>query len=262
MARKSLSAVRGGSTALATIDQELSNEVALLKQQIGQPGGRAIKVNPTGSFTSPEGMDLGNEIQVVVVDFISKNFFYDGPYVPQTPSAPACYAANKVIADMAPDPDCPSPQAETCAKCPLNQFGSGNNGKSKACKNTRELAVLLVDQNNPDALGDPSTPLYTLSLPPTALRSFDGAAAVVARTLGGPPLKAILTVTATNAGTYALIAFSDPVANPHYADHAQRRAEAAELLARKPDFSNYAAPAPVRRPPARQPARAAAGGRR
>jgi hypothetical protein len=245
MARKTLAAASGGSTALATIDQELSQEVAALKQQIGQPGGRAIKIKNTG-FISPEGMDLGNEIQIVVLDFISKNMFYDRPYDPQSPSPPACYAQGRVIDEMASDPESPVPQADKCKTCPLNQFGSGNNGKSKACKNTRELAVLLVDPENPDALLDPAAPIYTLSVPPTGLRAFDGAVASIARSLAGPPLKAILTATVKDAGTYGLLSFVDPVPNPHYAQHVQRRKESVELLERKPDFSQYAQPKAVR----------------
>lgn len=259
--KKSLATAAGG-TSLATIDQELNQEVASLKQQIGQPGGRAIKIKNTG-FISPEGMDLGNEIQIVVLDFLSKNLFYDRPYDPQNPSPPACFAQGRVIADMAPDPESPAIQADKCAVCPLNAFGSGNNGKSKACKNTRELAVLLIDPENPDSIDDPATPIYTLSVPPTGLRAFDGAVASIARSLAGPPIKAILTATVKDAGTYGLLSFIDPVPNPHYGQHFARRGEAAELLERKPDFSQYEQPKAARRAaPARAPARRLAGGAR
>lgn len=251
---KALTAAVGGG-ALATIDQELSQQVANLKQQIGQPGGRAIKIKNTG-FISPEGMDLGSEIQIIVVDFVSKNWFYDRPYDPQNPVPPACFAMGRVIDEMAPDAESPLPQADKCKTCPLNQFGSGNNGKSKACKNTRELAVLLVDPENPESVTDPSTPIYTLSVPPTGLRAFDGAVASIARSLAGPPVKAILTAVTKDAGTYGLLSFVDPVPNPNYAAHWQRRAEAIELLERKPDFSLYEQPKAMRgRLPAKQPAR-------
>lgn len=258
--KKSLATVAGG-TSLATIDQELNQEVAALKQQIGQPGGRAIKIKNTG-FVSPEGMDLGNEIQIVILDFLSKNLFYDRPYDPQNPSPPACFAQGRAIADMAPDGDSPAIQSDKCAVCPLNAFGSGNNGKSKACKNTRELAVLLIDPENPESIDDPSAPIYTLSVPPTGLRAFDGAVASIARSLAGPPIKAILTATVKDAGTYGLVSFVDPVPNPHYGQHFARRTEAAELLERKPDFSQYEQPKAARRVPAKAPARRLAGGAR
>lgn len=258
----------GSSKALSTLDQELSESAVALKGAIGAPAGKAIKVKPTGNFITPDGMDLGNEFQCVVVDFVSKNYFYSGPYIEGNPSPPDCYAAGRVIADMKPDPESPNVQAEACKICSLNQFGSGNNGKSKACKNTRSLAVLLIDPNNPDADAEPDAPVYVLDLSPTAIGPFDGFVAQATRVLGHP-IKAIVTVHAENVGTYAKVSFHDPVPNPHYAQHATRRAEAAELLARKPDFTARPAAAPARnvRQPARRAgaapaARAAAGGRR
>jgi hypothetical protein len=270
MARsKAVATAAGGTQALTTLDQELSQSAIALRSAIGGPVGKAIKVKPTGNFILPDGFDLGSEFQCVVVDFVSKNMFYSGPYNPDNPAPPDCYAANKVIAEMAPDAESPAAQADNCAECPLNRFGSGNNGKSKACKNTRELAVLLIDAENPNAHLDPDAPLYTLSLSPTALRSFDGFVANAIRTLNGPPIKAIVTVAAQNAGTYAAVTFHDMVPNPHYAQHAARRAEAAELLARKPNFTprqatrQSARPAPRRAgaAPVNRPAMAA-GGRR
>lgn len=233
-------------TSLANLDAQLASEVADLKDQIGQASSNRIKVEPAGAFVLPDGMDLGDEIQVVVVDFASHNRFYSTPYNPQNPAPPDCYAMGRKIPEMAPESDSPQIQADKCSTCPLNQYGSGNNGRSKACKNTRELAVILIDPENPEAAAALDAPIYSLSLPPTAIKSFDGAVAYIARTLVGPPVKAILTVRAKNAGTYAQITFSDPVPNPDYAVHASRREEVVDLLFRRPDFSAYEAKAPVR----------------
>lgn len=272
MARKGSTAVAtaaGGSNsaqALTTLDAELSQSAIALRGAIGGPAGKSIKVKPTGNFITPEGHDLGSEFQCVIVDFMSKNMFYSTPFSADNPVPPDCYAANKLIAAMVPDPESPAVQAESCNVCPLNAFGSGNNGKSKACKNTRELALIVIDAHNPNAHLEADAPIYTLSLTPTALRSFDGFVSNAIRTLGGPPIKAIVTVAAENVGTYAAVSFHDMVPNPHYAVHAARRAEAADLLARKPDFSVRQ---PTRKAPARPaprragaaPTRAAAGGR-
>lgn len=263
MARSSASkAIKpaASGTSLALVDEQLANEIANLKNSISQPSGNRIRVEATGDFILPDGMNLGNEIQVVVVDFVSRNTFYSAPYNSQNPVPPDCYAIGKDLGAMAPEQDSPALQADKCATCPLNQFGSGNNGKSKACKNTRELAVRIV---NPDDDGyDPSAPLYTLSLPPTAIRSFDGAVAAVMRSLNGPPLKAILTVTARNKGTYAEISFTDPVPNPDYAQDFARRGEVQDVLFRKPDFSAYQSQQQAPRGRAAAPARRVAGARR
>lgn len=254
-------AKKSGGTSLATIDQELANEVVSLKEQIGQPSGNRIKVEATGDFILPDGQNMGDEIQVVVIDFVSTNKFYSGPYNPNNPSPPDCYAIGRKLSEMAPEDDSPAIQADACATCALNQFGSGNNGKSKACKNTRTLAVVLVDPEDPSAAAALDAPIYTMDLPPTAIRSFDGAVSAVARSLAGPPVKAVLTVSARNVGTYAQITFTDPVPNPDYAVHYSRRAECQDQLFRKPDFTPRDTK-PAARGRGASPARRAAPSRR
>lgn len=238
---------KSSSKAMSTIDQELAAEIANIKNEIGQASGNKIKVEPSGNFILPDGMNLGNEIQIVVVDFATHHDFYDAPYNSQNPTPPVCYARGKDLTTLAPEPDSPDIQSEKCSTCPMNAFGSGSNGKSKACKNSRVLAVLLVDPEDPDAINASDAPIYTLQLPPTAIKSFDGAASHIARTLLGPPIKAVLTVIAKPVGTYALISFIDPVPNTHYALHAARRPETIDMLYRKPDFAAYDAKQPTPR---------------
>lgn len=235
--KKAITVPKNRSTAMATIDAELANEVALLKKSIAQPSGNRITVKPTGNFILPDGMDLGDNIQVVVLDFASANRLYIQNYDPNNISPPDCFAIGKILHEMAPDPLSPQPQSANCSQCPLNAFGSSSNGRGKACKNSRELAVLLIDPDNPESANDPGAPIYTMSLPPKALKSFDGAVGYVMRTLNAPPVKAVLTVTAVNVGTYAQISFIDPVPNPDYAIHMARRSECESLLFRKPDYA-------------------------
>lgn len=241
-------AVRASSTAIATIDQELANEVAVLKKAIGAPSGNKIEVQPTGAFVLPDGTNLGTEIQVVVLDFVGRNFYYDARYDPNTVTPPACYAIDKdrQQASMAPEADSPHKQSDTCAACPKNQFGTGDNGKGKACKNRYWLACLLVDDDNVGSHNAPTAPIYLLDLPPSQRRSFEGFVTTVGRALNGPPVKAIVSVVGANVGTYASITFTDPVANPDYAVHSARRAECVDILRRTPDFAAAAAAQPTR----------------
>lgn len=255
MARTKKAVAKTAGTSIATIDQELAAEVASLKNQIGQPSGNKIKVEASGDFILPTGENLGDEISVVVVDFVTRHTFYSGPYNPSNLAPPDCYAIGRDLSTLAPEEDSPAIQHDDCATCPLNQFGSGANGKSKACKNSRVLAVVLVDPEDPSAAALPEAPIYTLELPPTAIKSFDGAVQGVARALSGPPVKAVLTVRAKNVGTYALITFHDPLPNPDYAVHYSRRGEVQDTLFRKPDFAAYEAKAPVRGRAAKAPAR-------
>lgn len=257
-AKKTALAKATTSTSIAALDAELSNEVANIKDTIQQSSGNRLKLNPTGDFETPDGLNLGNEIQVVVLDYATHNKLYFTPFNPQNPAPPDCYAMGKVLRDLVPEDDSPSPQHDKCATCPMNQFGSAANGKGKACSNRRLLAVLLVDPNDPEGHNQMDAPIYTLDLSPTNIKSFDGMVASIARSLNGPPIKAVLTVVAENVGTYAKVTFTDPMPNPDYALHVPRRAEVQDLLYRKPDFEAYetkAAQAPARRAaPARKAA--------
>lgn len=254
-------AVRPTSQQLATIDQELANEVSDITKQIGQASGNKIKLEASGDYILPSGENLGNEIQVVVLDFVSKNQLYLNPYNPNDIQPPDCYAIGKNIADMAPEDDSPEKQNDICATCPQNQFGSGIGGRSKACKNSRLAVVVLVDPEDPDASMEPDAPLYTIEFSPTSIKSFDGMVSMVARALNGPPIKAVVTLSARNAGTYALQTFTDPLPNTGLAAHFARRPETVDMLYRKPDFNRQPA-APARGRGRAAPRRAAAPARR
>ena len=260
-------AQRVTGTALANIDAELANEVTDLKNQIGQASGNKIKLEPTGDYLLPSGENLGNEIQIVVIDFVSKNQWYPGAYNPNAIVPPDCYAIGKAIGAMAPEDDSPNKQgghSGDCATCPLNQFGSGAVGQSKACKNSRLAVVVVVDPDNPDACAEADAPLYTIEFAPTSIKAFDGHVSSVARSLNGPPIKAIVTLSARNVGTYAMQSFHDPEPNPYLGEHFNRRPETVDMLYRKPDFTRQpAAPARGARNAGRAtPRRAAAPARR
>lgn len=238
--RKKSTAVAKAATgqSLATIDAELANEVMDIKSRLGQPAGNQIKIEVAGRFTDPSGADLGDEIQVVVVDFVSRNNLYLTEYDPNSITPPDCYAIGKARHDqLVPEDDSPSKQSEDCSSCPMGQWGSGKGGRGKACGNRYLVAVLVVDPDDPEAHNAPDAPLYTINLSPTNLKSFDGFASGVARSLNGPPIKAIGTVVAENAGTFAKVYWNDPIPNPDYAAHAARRGEAQDILFRKPDFT-------------------------
>lgn len=250
------------SKSLATIDAEMAADLAALKGTVGQSSGNKLSVEVKGSFTTPDGFDLGSEIQVVVLDYMSVNKFYTVAFDSNNPAPPECYAMGRIINDMAPENDSPHAQNADCRTCPLNQFGSASNGKGKACQNRRLVAVLVVDPENPEAHNEPDAPIYTLDLSPSNNKSFDGAVNAVARALIGMPVKALLTVVAENAGTYATVTWRDPVPNPDYALHYSRKGECIDMLTRRPDFTAHAAKAPPARNTRKAAPAARAGARR
>lgn len=99
-------------------------------------------------------------MNVVVVSTAPANsrIYYDPavPYVRGQASAPTCSSNDGVR----PNPGTKSPQAATCASCPQNIAGSGQND-SRACRYQRRLAVVLE--------GDMSGDVYQLILPATSI---------------------------------------------------------------------------------------------
>jgi len=105
-------------------------------------------------------------------------------------------------------PDCSSQDGHTgygapggaCAACPYNQFGSGEGGLGKACKNMRNI-YLLRD-------GD-MLPLL-ISLPPTSLKAFQVYANNIrfaGRALSGVRTQVSLKKQEGNGNTYSVAVF-------------------------------------------------------
>lgn len=249
-AKKSAStavAVKKTSTAVADVQAMLQAMLASNAKKTAPAGGTAIRVTQDKQLLLPDGSKT-TELQVVIVDFTSRNEYYDGPFDKNNIRPPVCFAIGDVPTELVPSANSPEKQANSCAECPMNAFGSDGNGK--ACKNTRLLAVLP-----PDATED--TPIWTIKTSPTAIKGFDGYVRNVQRVFGVPPVGVVTTISFDENSTYAQLKFSDPEPNNNAAVHLARVEEAKEILAQEPDVSQYAiaAAAPARKAaPARRPA--------
>ena len=89
--------------------------------------------------------------------------YYASKYDPQATEAksPDCFSRD----GQRPDPSSPLKQAEACAGCPMNQFGSGTGAdgapsKGKACADSKTLAIFA---NNG---------VYGFKIPPASLKAF------------------------------------------------------------------------------------------
>ena len=150
-------------------EEQLAKEAAEIAKRISAPTGDRIRFNANRAFITPDGME-GETLEVVIVNFVSSNLFYDGLFDRDNPQPPGCFAIGPEPSLLVPSPNSPNKQAETCSSCPNNQFGSAQNGKGKACKNTRLLALMPAS-----ALDNPKeeAPIWILSVPPTSLKAFD-----------------------------------------------------------------------------------------
>lgn len=233
------------STAIVDIQAMLAKQIEALKGKTAAAGGSSIRVTQDKQFVMPDGSKTPDPIRVVIVDFTSRNEFYEGNFDKNNITPPACFAIGDIPTQLVPSDNSPSKQADSCANCPMNQFGS--RGAGKACKNLRMLAVLP-----PDA--DADTPIWTLKVSPTAIKNFDGYVKNIVRLFDVPPIGVVTTISFDESQDYACLKFSDPELNENVANFVGRVDEAKEILAQEPDVSAYEAPvarkpaAAVRRP--------------
>jgi hypothetical protein len=90
-----------------------------------------------GSITF-QGQNLGHEIAVIPLAVLADRAYYSREFDPADKTAPDCYSYDGVE----PHEKAAEPQAETCAECPHNEFGSDRRGRGKACKEGLRLACV------------------------------------------------------------------------------------------------------------------------
>lgn len=236
------------SGAIVSIQEQLRAQAAAAASKIAPAGGNKIRYSK-GKFVLPDGSEA-ETLDLVVVDFASMNTYYENGYDKDNIVPPNCFAIHPEPKGMIPSANSPDKQCDDCGSCPMNAFGSA--GAGKACKNTRLLAVLP-----PNA--DADTPMWTLSVPPTAIKGFDGYVGSVLRTFQMPPVAVVTTVSLDPNEDYFKPLFGDARPNDNLEVHFARREEAEEMLAVEPDVSSFGQTkaAPARKPaPARKTATA------
>lgn len=243
------------STAVATVKKNAGALVDIAAQMKAELAGLADRTAPASGdkiqlkgkqFSMPDG-SKADSIEVVIVDFMAVNNYYEGTYDAKNITPPTCFAIGQIPTTLVPSKNAPVLQSDTCSACPMNVFGSSGDGK--ACKNQRRLAVLP-----PEA--DADTPLWILDVSPTGLKSFDGYVRSAASKFGVLPIGLITTITFDDQVDYPSLRFGEPKPNVSMEQHWPRRGEAMERLLQEPDVSSYAAPAKpgARKAPAARPA--------
>jgi len=216
------------NNSVVSIKERLAEQAALAASKTAPATGVNIRVTQDKQFRLPNGVQTREPQRFVIVDFNSRNNYYNDTYDANSLSPPDCFALGDNPLQLVPHATAPAKQSTSCNSCPMNQFGSA--GAGKACKNTRQLVV--TDPDSPDG------PLWVLNVSPTALKAFDAYVNDVVRIFGMPPVGVVTTVSFNDAVTYAQLVFSDPEANPHVEAHAARQDEARQLLERLPDYTD------------------------
>jgi hypothetical protein len=184
------------TTAIANYDEEFAKHAAAYA---GMESSAAL-----GSFFKLRGGQLtfqdapvpGNRMAVVILDHVLENVWYDKDFDPDSPSSPACYAFGRDERSLAPHEEAPDKQAETCAVCPKNAWGSDpKGGRGKACSNTRRLALIPAGSISASGAFEArasvddfaNAPMAFLKIPVTSVKGFAGFVQQTASALKRPP---------------------------------------------------------------------------
>lgn len=151
----------GAIAASALPPSKLGQQIA--ENSVG--GYNRIATNTNGTFKrivngEQVGKAIRGEFNAIIVDMLEKpsREYYAGQYDPDAKGTmPDCFSA---LGDK-PDAKAKDRQAANCASCSMNIDGSGQNGKGKACRFKRKIALMLE--------GDTSGDIYQFNVPAKSL---------------------------------------------------------------------------------------------
>lgn len=201
-----------------------------LRARLMAPTGDKIKIS-NKQFKLPSG-DTLDFLDIVVVDFIYYNVYYEGTFDSNNIVPPNCFALSQESKSAVPSVNSPDVQHTACAGCWANEFGSA--GKGKACQNRCLLALLPSDAGE-------DTPFTILDISPTAVKGFSSYMQGVVRG-GKMPYEVFTHVECNPAMKHDVAVFSDPQIiedNAFLGMIESRLGEAAERLATEPDVSAF-----------------------
>jgi len=177
--------------SLVKWDEQLANLAKDATKGMDLPTAKFVSIK-SGQLSFAGAKMPGNELRAVILGWVYENQYYDEDYNPEVPQTPGCYAFGTDHDTMAPHANAERPQAEACAGCPLNEFGSAENGKGKACKNVVRLA--MIAENDMEDLD--AAELVYMKVPVMSVKNFTMyAKKTVAQALGRPYWAVVTQIT-------------------------------------------------------------------
>lgn len=144
-----------------------------------------------------------NVLDCIVVDAGFSKAFYEEDYDEDNPATPACYAFGRAEADLKPHPQAPKPQADSCATCKFNKFGTSDRGKGKACKDERRLMLVPSDTKPADMA---KAEVVMAIVPPTSLKNWGSYVKTLAA-MGRTPWSVLTRITVEPLKSYFQLMF-------------------------------------------------------
>lgn len=166
---------------------------AAIEENVGS-GGSFISLK--GGRLSYQGAEIpGNKMNVVVLDHILEYNYFEGRYDPDSPQSPAAYALGRDENTIRwHENSIPEYAGELCKDSDINQWGSADQGRGKACKNQRRLALLTEDLVEDAEAIEGAQPAF-LKIPVTSVKGWAGYVRQLEKTLQRPPLGVITEIS-------------------------------------------------------------------
>lgn len=196
------------STQVNTWEAKLLKSATIAARVEAKVSEQKPNISVTGGQISVAGQNLGSEIVIAALDQAFVNVYYQGAYDPNNIVNPDCFAIATVNEDgelvvqdawdgtegseLKPHKNSANRQFDTCAKCPMNQFGSAAQGAGKACQNTRRIAAIRIGEtvNNKVSLYDAdkiaAQEIGFLKIPATGIKSWSAFVSKLSNVLGKP----------------------------------------------------------------------------
>lgn len=160
----------------------------------------------------------GNQMLVIVTHAVREHTYYQHAYDPEHSEPPKCFAFGESEKDMGPafdlmeeaDPkeDWFEPQADSCAKCPWNEWGSAEKGQGKRCQQRRRLALIpagiveydrksksLEEELFDDERDFTESDMAFLKIPVTSVKNWSKYVQALSRNPGRPPYGVITRIS-------------------------------------------------------------------
>lgn len=186
------------STAIVPWDERLAQEAEIAAGMEANSGGGQFFSFRGGMMSFNDAPVPGNQLAVVILDSVLENVFYEGAYDPDTPMPPTCFAFGRDEATIAPHQtvfDHEQAQHDQCKGCPMNEWGTADKGRGKACRNTRRLGVIQAGEIDERGQFKPFTDpehfekagVGYMKLPVTSVKGYATFVKQVAGALRRPP---------------------------------------------------------------------------
>ena len=193
-------------TALTNWDEELARQAEIAQSVVSHIGGGQWISSKSGVLSFNSMPFPGNQMAVIIADYILENIFYEGAYDPDNAAPPTCYAFGRDKNEMKPHADVVARgdhQHDQCQGCPMNEFATAATGKGKACGNKLRMAMISAGEFDRDgrfkiyeASHFTNSPLAYFKTPVTSGGGFATFVKQVAGALRRPPHGIVTRVSA------------------------------------------------------------------